>query len=495
MADREVLRPTTVDELVALVGCELGPTEWHTLTQQEIGTFAEVTGDHQWIHVDPERAAAGPFGATIGHGLFMLSLGPAFMEELMAFDGFAHSLNYGYNKVRFPHPCPVGSKVRMRVTVTDVTPAGVGSAQITTTQYFEADGIEKPVCVAESIGRFTEHGSRLSMTVRSTQVRLARRPQGFPDEHTWEVTETKVPTPEQGQFLVAVDHISLDPAMRRWLNDVRSYVPPVGIGEVMRAPATGTVTESRHPDYAVGDAVSGWFGVTEHALSDGTGVARIDTGLAGRPTWLGALGLPGMTAWFGLFDVGRLQDGETVVVSGAAGAVGSVAGQLAKARGCRVVGIAGGPEKCAWLREIGFDATIDYKADNPLKRLPEAVPEGIDVFFDNVGGDILDAGLANLRRGARVVICGAISGYNADKLPEGPRRYMSLVVLRASMTGFLVLDYEDRYPEAIEGISEMVRTGRLLARETVVSGGVRAFPEALLGLFRGINTGKLVLKV
>ncbi|WP_113699222.1 NADP-dependent oxidoreductase [Nonomuraea lactucae] len=332
------------------------------------------------------------------------------------------------------------------------------------------------------------------MSARTTQLRLARRPQGFPDEHTWEVTETEVPSPAQGQFVVAVDHISLEPAMRGWIRDVRSYWPPVGIGEVMRAHATGTVTESRHSGYAVGDAVSGHFGVAEHALSDGNGVVRIDTGLAGPPTWLGALGLPGMTAWFGLFDVGRIQHGETVVVSGAAGAVGSVVGQLAKARGCRVVGIAGGPKKCAWLKEIGFDEAIDYKAHDPLKQLQEAVPEGIDVFFDNVGGGILDAGLANLRRGARVVICGAVANYNAEK-PEGPRRLMSLIVCRASMTGFLVLDYEDRYPEAIEGISEMIHSGRLQARETVVSGGVQAFPEALLGLFRGINTGKLVLEV
>jgi acyl dehydratase len=159
VTDHPILRPTTVDELVALIGRELGPTEWHALTQQEIDTFADLTGDHQWIHVDPERAAAGPFGATIGHGLLTLSLGPAFMEEVMAFDGFAHSLNYGYNKVRFPHPCPVGGRIRMRATITEVTPARDGSAQITATQCFEAEGIETPICVAESIGRFTEHGS------------------------------------------------------------------------------------------------------------------------------------------------------------------------------------------------------------------------------------------------------------------------------------------------------------------------------------------------
>jgi acyl dehydratase len=160
MADREVLRPTTVEELIALVGRELGPTKWRTLTQREIDTFADLTDDHQWIHVDPERAAAGPFGTTIGHGLLTLSLGPSCMEELMKFDGFAHSLNYGYNKVRFPHPRPVGSKVWMRATITDVTPTGGGSAQITATQYFEAEGIQKPICVAESIGRFTEQEAR-----------------------------------------------------------------------------------------------------------------------------------------------------------------------------------------------------------------------------------------------------------------------------------------------------------------------------------------------
>lgn len=295
------------------------------------------------------------------------------------------------------------------------------------------------------------------MSLTTRQVRLAQRPRGFPDEHTWQIVDAEVPSPDEGRFVVAVDHISLDPAMRGWLNDVRSYVPPVGLGEVMRAGATGVVTESRHPDFAEGDTVMGMFGVTGHALSDGRGVTRIDTSVAAAPTWLGALGMPGMTAWFGLLDVGRLAEGDTVLVSGAAGAVGSVVGQVAKARGCRVVGIAGGPDKCAWLREIGFDETIDYKAENPLRRLREVAPRGVDVFFDNVGGEILDAGLANLARGARVVICGAVSSYNAERLPEGPRRYLSLLVFRASMTGFVVFDYEDRYPEAVEGIGELIR--------------------------------------
>ncbi|WP_211220990.1 NADP-dependent oxidoreductase [Nocardioides insulae] len=335
--------------------------------------------------------------------------------------------------------------------------------------------------------------AQLSITTR--QIVLAQRPQGFPDDETWSQVETEVPSPGPGEFVVRTDHISLDPAMRGWLNDVRSYVPPVQLGEVMRAQATGVVTASENADFPVGTAVIGGFGVTEHALSDGSGVSRIDLGLAPAPTWLGALGMPGMTAYFGLLDVGRLREGDTVLVSGAAGAVGSVVGQLAKAKGARVIGIAGGADKCAWLREIGFDEAIDYREEKVLRRLRELAPDGIDVYFDNVGGDILDAALANLRRGARVVLCGAISGYNAESLPPGPKRYMSLLVFRASMTGFVVFDYQDRYPEAVAAIGELITSGRLVARETVLPGGVAGFPEALLGLFRGVNTGKLVLAV
>lgn len=340
------------------------------------------------------------------------------------------------------------------------------------------------------------------MSTSTSQVVLAQRPQGFPDDSTWDVQTVDLPEPGPGQFLVKTDHISLDPAMRGWLNDVRSYIPPVQIGEVMRAQGTGVVVASEHPDFPVGTSVTGMFGVTEYALCHGDGdrnrdsvLQRIDTDLFPAPTWLGALGMPGMTAYFGLLDVGRLSPGDTVLISGAAGAVGSVAGQLAKAKGCRVIGIAGGQEKCAWLREIGFDDAVDYTSEPVLKRLRELAPNGIDVFFDNVGGQILDAGLANLAPRARVVICGAISSYNAEQLPDGPRRYMSLLVFRASMTGFVVFDYESRYPEAVAAISELITSGALTARETVVPGGVKAFPDALLGLFRGVNTGKLVLAV
>lgn len=333
------------------------------------------------------------------------------------------------------------------------------------------------------------------MSYKSQQILLAQRPLGLPDEHTWQLTTTDVPDPLDGQFVVQTSYLSLDPAMRGWLNQARSYVPPVGIGEVMRASATGTVVASRHREFAVGQSVVGLFGVTEFAVSDGTGVRTIDLNQAAAPTWLGALGMPGFTAYFGLTDVGAIQPGETVVISAAAGAVGSVAGQIAKALGCTVIGIAGGPEKTAWLTSIGFDAVIDYKNDEVLPRLRELAPHGIDVYFDNVGGDILDAALANLRHGARVVLCGAIASYNESKLPPGPQRYMSLLVFRASMTGFLVFDFENRYPEAIDAIANMIADGRLVARETVLDGGIEKFPDALLGLYAGINTGKLVLEL
>lgn len=295
--------------------------------------------------------------------------------------------------------------------------------------------------------------------------------------------------------MVKVDHISLDPAMRGWLNDVRSYVPPVKIGEVMRAGVTGTVVESRHADFAVGDAVTGTLGVTEYAVTNGEGVRTIDTSVAGPATWLGALGMPGLTAYHGLHEVGEMKSGETVLISAAAGAVGSVAGQLAKAKGCTVIGVAGGAEKCAWLEEIGFDAAIDYKNENVLKRLREVAPRGVDIYFDNVGGEILDAALANLRRNARIIICGAISTYNDDKPAPGPSRYMSLLVFRARMQGFLVFDYPDKDEAAIADLAGLIGSGALVARETIVEGGVEDFGRTLLGLFEGRNTGKLVLKI
>jgi hypothetical protein len=328
------------------------------------------------------------------------------------------------------------------------------------------------------------------------QVRLAARPQGLPTAEDWEHTTGPVPEPGDGRFVVRVTHLSLDPAMRGWMNEGRSYIPPVGIGEVMRAQGAGVVTASRHPDFPTGAVVTGAFGVQEHAESDGRGVLVVDPGAAPVTTHLALLGMTGMTAYFGLFDVGALRDGETVLVSGAAGAVGSVVGQLARIRGCRVVGIAGGPEKCAWLvDELGFDAAIDYRAEDVGKAVRRHAPDGVDVYFDNVGGEILDAALTRLRRGARVVICGAISTYNATERPAGPANYLSLLVNRARMEGFVVFDYADRYPEATAAMGRWLGEGRLRSREHVVRGGVADFPEVLLRLFRGENTGKLVLQI
>jgi NADPH-dependent curcumin reductase CurA len=247
---------------------------------------------------------------------------------------------------------------------------------------------------------------------------------------------------------------------------------------------------------ASGDHIYGVFGVQEYALSDGKGVIKIDPSLAPPPTYLGTLGLPGMTAYFGLLDVGKMKEGDTVVVSGAAGAVGNVAGQIAKIKGARVIGIAGGEAKCQWLvDDLGFDAAIDDKSEDVRRAVREAAPEAVDVYFDNVGGDILDAVLTRLARGARVIICGAVSQYNATEGVRGPANYLSLLVSRASMTGMVVFDYAARYGEAASEIAGWMREGRLISREDVVEGGVRAFPDALLKLFAGENTGKLLLRV
>jgi NADPH-dependent curcumin reductase CurA len=333
------------------------------------------------------------------------------------------------------------------------------------------------------------------MTSINHQVRLAARPSGLPKASDWKVTSEPAPAAGAGRFVVAISHLSVDPAMRGWMNAAASYVPPVELGAVMRAGAIGQVTASEHPGYAVGDYVYGVLGVQEYASSDGHGVIKLDTSLAEPTTYLGALGMPGLTAYFALLDVGRIQEGDTVVVSGAAGAVGSVAGQIAKLKGCRVIGIAGGQEKCRTLLEdFGFDAAIDYKSENLRTALREHAPHGVDVYFDNVGGDTLDAVLARLALGARVIICGAVSQYNAEQV-RGPANYLMLLVARASMTGMLVFDYQDRYPQAMAELGQWLRDGRLVAREHIVHGSVGDFPEVLLMLFAGQNTGKLILAI
>jgi NADPH-dependent curcumin reductase CurA len=284
--------------------------------------------------------------------------------------------------------------------------------------------------------------------------------------------------------------------MRGWMNAGASYIDPVEVGTVMRAAAVGRVLASEHPGFEPGDHVYGTFGVQEYALSDGRGVMKIDPSLAPAAAYLGTLGLSGLTAYFGLLDVGKLKEGDTVVVSGAGGAVGNVAGQIAKIKGARVIGIAGGETKCSWLGdELGFDSTIDYKAQDVRTALREAAPDGVDVFFDNVGGEILDAVLTRLARGARIVICGAVSQYNATEGVRGPQNYLSLLVARASMTGMVIFDYAPRYGEAASEIAGWLADGRLISREDVLEGGVQTFPDALLKLFAGENTGKLVMHV
>jgi NADPH-dependent curcumin reductase CurA len=333
------------------------------------------------------------------------------------------------------------------------------------------------------------------MNSNNHQIRLAARPSGLPQPSDWELTTEPVPAPGAGEFVVAVSHLSIDPAMRGWMNAGASYIEPVEVGAVMRAGAVGQVTASEHEGFAAGDHVYGAFGVQEFARSDGRGVIKLDPSLAPLPTYLGTLGLSGLTAYFGLFDVGRMSEGETVVISGAAGAVGSVAGQIAKLKGCRAIGIAGGVEKCRWLvEELGFDAAIDYKAQDVRLALREHAPRRVDVFFDNVGGQILDAVMTRLARGARIVICGGVSQYNAQQV-RGPANYLALIAARGSMTGMVIFDYADRYPQATAELAGWLRDGRLISREHIVEGGVRAFPEALLKLFAGENIGKFVLAV
>ncbi|MFG2818568.1 NADP-dependent oxidoreductase [Kitasatospora sp. NPDC048365] len=328
------------------------------------------------------------------------------------------------------------------------------------------------------------------------QIRLAARPVGEVTSEDWNLAEEPVRAPGEGEFAGRTRYVSLDPAMRGWLDDRPSYLPPVGLGEVMRAGSVIEVTESRHPKYQPGDFVVGTFGVQEHVVSDGKGTLKVDPALAPLSTYLGALGMPGMTAYFGLLDVGALQEGETVVVSGAAGAVGTIVGQIAKVKGCRVVGIAGGADKCAMLtEELGFDAAIDYRSEDVRRALREHAPDGIDVYFDNVGGDILDAALTRLAMRARVVVCGAISQYNSESGVQGPSNYLSLLVRRARMEGFVVFDYAKRYGEAALELAGWIAEGRIKVKEHVVRGGVEEFPATLQMLFRGENTGKLVLEL
>jgi hypothetical protein len=333
------------------------------------------------------------------------------------------------------------------------------------------------------------------------QIRLAARPVGAPKDSDWQATSEPLREPEDGGVLLQTLALSLDPAMRGWMNEGKSYIPPVGIGEVMRAGGIMRVLASRNPAFAPGDICTGGPGVQEYCLVPAdqvrrSGLTKIDLRLGTVAQWLNVLGMPGMTAYFGLLEVGQPKAGETVVVSGAAGAVGQTVGQVAKIKGCRVVGIAGGAAKCEFVvKELGFDACIDYKAGPVREGLKAHCPGGVDVYFDNVGGEILDTVLTRINRRARIVICGAISQYNNTGPVEGPKNYLSLLVNRARMEGMVVFDYADRYPQAIAEMAGYLKDGRMTSREDVVRGGVAAFPSTLPKLFSGENFGKLVLHV
>lgn len=341
-------------------------------------------------------------------------------------------------------------------------------------------------------------------TLTNRQVRLARRPETTLTREHWRFTTEAVGELPEGGVLVKTLTLSLDPAMRSWINSASTYTSPVGIAEVMRARGVGRVVASRNAAFPIGDTVYGLLGVQEYALIPqdevhSRGLVTIDLSLGSIGQWLNVLGMSGLTAYFGLLDVGQPKKGDTVVVSGAAGAVGQTAGQLAKIKGCRVVGIAGGEAKSRWVvDELGFDACIDYKAGGDALRagLDKHCPQGVDIYFDNVGGEILDQVLARLASKARVVISGAISQYNnANSLPvAGPRNYLNLLFKRARMEGFVVLDYVDRFPGAVAELAGYLKDGRIRSREDVVK-GLDTFPESLNKLFAGQNFGKLVLQV
>ena len=333
---------------------------------------------------------------------------------------------------------------------------------------------------------------------QNRRIVLAKRPVGVPDESCFRLETTELPVPAEGQLLLRTLYLSVDPYMRGRMNDARSYAKPVDLIQVMVGGTLCQVVESRAPGVAAGELVvcnSGW---QDYAVARGEAsrLTKVDRSIAPLPAWLGVLGMPGHTAYFGLLRLGKPQAGETVVVSAAAGAVGSVVGQIAKIKGCRAVGIAGGPEKCRYVtEELGFDACIDYKAGGLSKQLREACPKGIDVNFENVGGEILDAVLPQMNVFGRIALCGLISGYNDTQPPAGPRNIRAVLTQRLRMQGLIVTDWAVRIPEAIAQLGQWHKEGKLEIREDVREGGVDAFPDVLNLLYTGGNQGKLVLKV
>jgi NADPH-dependent curcumin reductase len=336
-------------------------------------------------------------------------------------------------------------------------------------------------------------------SVMNKQALLAARPVGLPKASDWRIESAPTRALGDGDVLVKTHYISIDPTMRGWMNDQDSYLPKLQLGDVMRALAVGEIVESRANGYAVGEFVHGMLGVQEYAVTPVNGtvkLAKLDLSIAPLQSYLNTLGIAGLTAYCGLMKLGEPKAGQTVLVSGAAGSVGAHVGQIAKLLGLRVVGIAGGPKKCEFVTDaLGFDAAIDYKSDNLFQAIPSKCPDGIDIMFDNVGGDALTAALMNINLRARVVLCGGVSVYNATAPMPGPASYLMLVGRRARMEGFIYLDYEQEWPAMIREMAGWMSAGKLTCPDDIAEGGIDVFPQTLLKIFHGKNLGKLMIKV
>ena len=333
------------------------------------------------------------------------------------------------------------------------------------------------------------------MAETTREIRLAARPQGTPRPEDFELVEVPLPEPAEGEILVRNEYLSVDPYMRGRMREVKSYVPPFQVGEVMDGGAVGQVIASNGGEFEKGAWVQGLNGWREHYVSDGDGLFPVDPDLAPVSTALGVLGMPGLTAYAGLTEIGRPKPGETLFVSGAAGAVGSTVGQIARLRGLRVVGSAGSPEKVEWLTgELGFDAAFDYHDGDVASQLREHCPDGIDIYFDNVGGDHLDAALARMRTFGRIAVCGAISQYNEEKPPRGPANFLAVIPRRLTIRGFIVFDHYGLLKDFTAEVGAWVASGELKYRETIVE-GIENMPAAFIGLLAGENIGKMLVKL
>ncbi|MFC4075918.1 NADP-dependent oxidoreductase [Salinithrix halophila] len=332
-------------------------------------------------------------------------------------------------------------------------------------------------------------------TEANRQIYFVQRPKGMPDQHTFELRKSAVPKPGPGEVLVRTVYLSVDPYMRGRMNDTKSYIEPFPLNEVLQGGVVGQVEVSKDDRFQEGDLVVGMLGWQDYSVAKGEELSRVDPQLAPPSTALGVLGMPGLTAYFGLMDIGQPKKRETVVVSGAAGAVGSVVGQIAKLHGARVVGIAGSEEKIRFLKEeLGFDAVVNYMAENLKDKLKQACPDGVDVYFDNVGGEVSDAVIRLLNKHARIPLCGQISLYNLEKPDDGPRVQPSLLINSALMKGFIVSDYQPRFKEGLQRLAEWVAQGQIVYQENIIDGLENA-PQAFLGLFKGENLGKQLVKV